>query len=70
MLVLTRKLGEEIVIGGDIRVVIVRCDGNKVRVAVDAPADVPVDRREVHDPRQGFAQPAAAAQPNPACAGC
>jgi carbon storage regulator len=52
MLVLTRRLGEEIVIGGDIRVVIVECNGKNVRVGVDAPPAVSVDRREVHERRQ------------------
>jgi carbon storage regulator len=51
MLVLTRRLGEEIIIGGDIRIVLVECNGKSVRVGIEAPADVPVDRREVYDRR-------------------
>jgi carbon storage regulator len=48
MLVLTRKLGEEIVIDGHIRVTIVAAKGDRVRVGVTAPAGVRIDRDEVH----------------------
>jgi carbon storage regulator len=51
MLVLTRKVGEEIVIGGDIRVVVVAVQGAKVRIGITAPKDVVVDRQEIHDQR-------------------
>jgi carbon storage regulator CsrA len=51
MLVLTRKIGEEIVIAGNIRVRIIRIDGGKVRIGIVAPDDVSVDREEVHDRR-------------------
>jgi carbon storage regulator len=47
MLVLTRRLGEEIVIGEDVRVTVVRIDGNRVRVGITARASVPVRRQEV-----------------------
>ena len=56
MLVLTRRIGEEIVIGGDIRVTLVGFQGNKVRIGVEAPESVRVDRREVHDRRMEFAE--------------
>ena len=45
---LTRKAGEEIVIDGKIRVVIVRA-GETVRVGIDAPRDVVILRKEVAD---------------------
>jgi carbon storage regulator CsrA len=48
MLVLTRRLGEEIVIAGDIRVVVVSIQGGKVRLGIRAPDDVRVDRQEIH----------------------
>ena len=48
MLVLTRKAGEEIVIDGKIRVVIVRA-GETVRVGIHAPRDVVILRKEVAD---------------------
>lgn len=53
MLVLSRRPGQELVIDGNIRVTIVEVDGGRVRIGVDAPADVSVDRREVHDRRTG-----------------
>jgi len=54
MLVLTRRLGEEIVIGGNVFVRIVDVQGSKVRVGIDAPQSVSVDRREVHERRAAF----------------
>ncbi|QDU59857.1 Carbon storage regulator [Planctomycetes bacterium Pan216] len=44
MLVLTRKAGESILIGDDIRITIARLDGSRVRVAIDAPRHVSVQR--------------------------
>jgi carbon storage regulator len=52
MLVLTRNVGEEIVIDGHIRVTVVSVRGDKVRVGVTAPGSMRVDRREVHERRQ------------------
>jgi carbon storage regulator len=68
MLVLTRRPGEEIVIGGDIRIVIVQCNRKNVRIGIDAPATVKVDRREVHERRKSTPLPAARARPGLACA--
>jgi carbon storage regulator len=48
MLVLTRKLGESIVIDGRITVKVVRVDGDTVKIGIAAPADVPVHREEVY----------------------
>lgn len=47
VLVLTRKASEEIIIDGRIKVTIVKVQGNKVRLAIDAPDEIPVHRREV-----------------------
>jgi carbon storage regulator len=47
MLVLSRKLGEKIVIGNDIVVTIVKIDRNQVRIGIEAPHDVPVFREEI-----------------------
>jgi carbon storage regulator len=49
MLILSRKLGESVVIDGRIIVKIVRLDGDVVKVGIEAPADVPVHRQEVYD---------------------
>jgi carbon storage regulator len=48
MLVLTRKVGEQIVIDDNIVVTIVAIDGNKIRLGIEAPKSVRVDRAEVH----------------------
>jgi len=48
MLVLTRRVGEKIVISDDICVTIVEVSGDRVRVGVEAPKSVRVDRHEVH----------------------
>lgn len=55
MLVLTRKIGESIIIDGGITVTVVAVNGNKVRIGISAPPDVTVDREEVHVRRQEFA---------------
>lgn len=48
MLVLTRKLGETIVIGGCIKVKLLQIGNDRVRIGIEAPPDVVVDREEVH----------------------
>ena len=52
MLVLTRKLGEEIVIGGDIRVTVVEVANGRVKLGIVAPKSVRVDRTEVREQRE------------------
>jgi carbon storage regulator len=47
MLVLSRKLGEKIVINGDIVVTVVKIDRNQIRLGIEAPSDVPVYREEI-----------------------
>lgn len=54
MLVLTRKVGEEIIIDSNIRVTVVSVKGDKVRIGITAPSSVPVDRKEVHERRSEF----------------
>ena len=49
MLVLSRKKNESIVINDDISIVVVEIRGDKVRLGVDAPKEIPVHRREVYD---------------------
>lgn len=49
MLVLSRKKNESIVINDDITIVIVEIRGDKVRLGVEAPKEIPVHRREVYD---------------------
>ena len=49
MLVLSRKKNESIVINDDITVVVVEIRGDKVRLGVEAPKEIPVHRREVYE---------------------
>jgi len=48
MLILTRRIGERLVIGENVTVAIVGVKGNQVRVGIDAPRDVKVHRDEIH----------------------
>ncbi len=51
MLVLARRLGETIVIDGNICVSVVAVKGDRARLGITAPKDVPVDRQEVYERR-------------------
>jgi carbon storage regulator len=49
MLVLSRKLNQAIMIGDDVRVVIVSVDRDQVKLGIEAPREVPVHRSEVYE---------------------
>lgn len=49
MLVLTRKAGESIVIGNQVRITILEIQGRQIRLGVEAPADISVHRGEVYE---------------------
>jgi carbon storage regulator len=49
MLVLTRKAGEGIIIGDDIKITVVELKGGGVRIGIDAPRELKVHRQEVFD---------------------
>src|SRR5580693_2654771 len=49
MLILSRKLGESIMIGDSIRVKIMRVEGEVVKIGIEAPSSVPVHRQEVYE---------------------
>ena len=60
MLVLARKLGEEILIGGNIRVKVVGLDNTTVRLGIDAPKEISIARIENGQPvraKQSYALP-------------
>jgi carbon storage regulator len=64
MLVLSRRLGQEIIIAGNIRITVSAIKGDKVRIGISAPADVRIDREEVYNRIREFAEPDAVV-PNP-----
>jgi carbon storage regulator len=63
MLVLSRRIGETVVIEGGIRLTVVSISGNKVRLGITAPEGVRVDRLEVHNRLSEFAVPATTSGP-------
>ena len=65
MLVLSRQRDETIMIGDDIEITIVDIRGEKVRLGINAPAHVPVHRKEIYDAikREKEAQAAATGEP-------
>ncbi len=56
MLILTRRIGETIIIGDDIEVTVLGVQGTQVRVGVKAPKDVVVDREEIRMKRNAEKQ--------------
>ena len=48
MLILTRRVGETLVIGDDVTITVLGVRGNQVRVGVNAPKDVAVHREEIY----------------------
>jgi carbon storage regulator len=49
MLVLSRKRDEAILLGDDIKIVVIDIRGDKVRLGIEAPSELPVHRQEVYD---------------------
>jgi len=56
MLILTRRIGETVTIGSNIKVVVLGVNGRQCRIGIDAPKDVTVLREEIAD-RSGQVKP-------------
>ena len=65
MLILSRKVGETIVIDGHIHVTVMRVDGEVVKLGIAAPMEVPVHRKEVNEEIQRSNQQALTKQNAP-----
>jgi carbon storage regulator len=49
MLILTRRVGETLMIGGDVAITVLGVKGNQVRIGVKAPKDIAVHREEIFE---------------------
>lgn len=60
MLVLSRKINQSIMVGDNVRIVVVAVDRDQVKLGIEAPRDIPVHRSEIYEEIQRTNQSAAA----------
>lgn len=65
MLILTRRVGETVMIGDDVTITVLGVKGNQVRVGINAPKSVAVHREEIYERIKREQQPAAGETPLP-----
>ena len=53
MLVLTRRLGESITIGENVKLIVVEIDGNQVKLGIEAPREIEIYREELYEKIKG-----------------
>ena len=53
MLILTRRVGETLMVGDDVSITVLGVKGNQVRVGINAPKDIPVHREEIYQRIKG-----------------
>ncbi len=49
MLILTRRVGETLMVGDDVKVTVLGVKGNQVRIGIEAPREVAVHRQEIYE---------------------
>lgn len=49
MLILTRRVGETLMVGDDVKVTVLGVKGNQIRIGIEAPKEIAVHRQEIYD---------------------
>jgi carbon storage regulator len=52
MLILSRRVNESIIIGDDVKITVIKIEGNQVKIGIEAPREIEVHREEVYQRKQ------------------